>query len=595
MGEIGSCLIDELRKLKESSKEAVDNLDSFSDFKDYMHIKRSVESELLDLLLRAKESNKSQLILVCGGVGDGKSHLISYLKNKHQDLLTNFQLHNDATESFEPRKTSIDTLNDVLDDFSDGKLNINGSKKLILAINLGALNNFVDSEYQDRYQHLKEFVITKKILEARVSDSFFDSENSFQFINFSDYHMFTLTSKGASSEYINEILFKISSEDEKNPFYTSYQKNCLENCICSSKCPVKFNYEFLMSSRVQEQLIQILIEGIVKYKLIISTRALFNFVYDICVSNFIDQLPRDEIKETIMKASFSEYIEWFLPNLLFEHKDRSNIFEVLSKMDPVHSRSEEMDNLLISLNTKENISSIFYEYIDMIDNECITNILNNELMLKTLLTEENINLRYKLVKLFFRYYKFSPKKEVLNINDSLYHEYMQNLFYWNIQNKKQLIKLYKDVSDAIYKWNGKSISEYINLFIGKNQLEYKISQKLDLAPHVIDLKEQSLIKLDRFTPYLIMAYKTKGEEAVVEISIDFSLYELLMRIKNGYRPNKQDKNNFINFVDFINKILILGNQDKELIFEEKNGGNIQRYKLEYDKEFEQYRFVVIRI
>ena len=115
-------------------------------------------------ILKAAKENSAQLILVCGSVGDGKSHIISYFKNKYPDVMSNFTLHNDATESLEPNKTSMDTLNDVLDNFSDEKIGTS-TEKLILAINLGTLNNFIDSEYGKRFTVLQRYVEGKKILE----------------------------------------------------------------------------------------------------------------------------------------------------------------------------------------------------------------------------------------------------------------------------------------------------------------------------------------------------------------------------------------------------------------------------------------------
>ena len=56
------CLINELRKLKESSKEAVESLDEFTKFKQYMHVKRNVEDELLQLVQKVKNSPFRQLI-----------------------------------------------------------------------------------------------------------------------------------------------------------------------------------------------------------------------------------------------------------------------------------------------------------------------------------------------------------------------------------------------------------------------------------------------------------------------------------------------------------------------------------------------------
>ena len=79
-----------------------------------MHIERNVQSKLEELIINASESNKAQLILVCGSVGDGKSHIISYFKDKYPDTISMFKLHNDATESLEPNQTSMDTLNHFL-------------------------------------------------------------------------------------------------------------------------------------------------------------------------------------------------------------------------------------------------------------------------------------------------------------------------------------------------------------------------------------------------------------------------------------------------------------------------------------------------
>ncbi|WP_284692644.1 DNA phosphorothioation-dependent restriction protein DptF, partial [Peribacillus frigoritolerans] len=59
---------------------------------------------------------------MCGSVGDGKSHLLAYLKNKYPDLVNKFMIHNDATESFDPQKSSLDTLAEILKPFSDEKI-----------------------------------------------------------------------------------------------------------------------------------------------------------------------------------------------------------------------------------------------------------------------------------------------------------------------------------------------------------------------------------------------------------------------------------------------------------------------------------------
>lgn len=81
-----SCeFISELRRLSKLSAEAVQNLDHFDPLKKYMHITRHTEIDFKQLLLKIAEVNHKQLVLVCGSAGDGKSHLLSYLKYSDQD------------------------------------------------------------------------------------------------------------------------------------------------------------------------------------------------------------------------------------------------------------------------------------------------------------------------------------------------------------------------------------------------------------------------------------------------------------------------------------------------------------------------------
>ena len=88
-------------------------------------------------------------------------------------------------------------------------------------------------------------------------------------------------------------------------------------------------------------------------------------------------------------------------------------------------------------------------------------------------------------------------------------------------------------------------------------------------------------------------YKGNNLESSYGIDVDYSLYELLIRVGNGYRPNKKDKNHFIKFIEFINKIEGAGSKDNQLTFTEKNREENKKYRLEFDEEFEIYRFVEI--
>jgi DNA phosphorothioation-dependent restriction protein DptF len=587
------CLIDELKKLKESSKEAVENISSFSDFKKYMHVKRNVEDELFNIINESSKSNGSKLILVCGGVGDGKSHLMSYFKNKYQDMMNEFEIHNDATESFEPGKTSIDTLNDVLEKFNDENIEAS-NKKLILAINLGALSNFIDSKYGNNFQKLKKYVEDKGILNIDISDNSYDGNENFQFINFSDYHIYSLSDNKPKSQYVEDIINKITQDDEKNVFKNSHKNNCF-SCDNSYKCPIKINYEMLMKDSVREKLVDILIESVVKDKLIVSTRSLLNFVYDFIVNTTLDNKNNEELDKYIKNISCEDFIKCIFVSNLFEHKELSQIMHSTSKIDPINFASEELDNIIIKLNITEDVSGVFKSYLQvpgssyldllMSKNELIEEVTNK---LKTK-TEKQI-LKDELINMFIRLHVFIPEGN-LNLDDKTYFSYMQSLYDWNKGERRKLSNLYKDVKEAIYNWNGEAQDGRINISIGRNQMRYKMSQRLNISPDISNLKSDSNDELFKFNPSLIIGYKNDEKGSQYKIDIDFNLYELLMRVKDGYRPNKNDKYNYINFVEFINKIQKLGNQNKEVYIEDKLGSSTFKYKLVYNKEFGEFEFI----
>ena len=156
---MGCKFVEQLARLRKLSAESVDNTNAFDEFKEYIHVERPVERELRNLLRKLNKTPQKRLVLLCGSAGDGKSHLLSYLKNVDSEkLLEDYELYNDATESSAPNLTSIDTLAEKLQDYDDEHYLIDNGKKMILAINLGTLSNFIESEKGKRFSALKQYV-----------------------------------------------------------------------------------------------------------------------------------------------------------------------------------------------------------------------------------------------------------------------------------------------------------------------------------------------------------------------------------------------------------------------------------------------------
>ena len=258
---MGSCkFTNELNRLRKSSSDSIDHVERFDEFKKYMHITRTTEKDLKDILRRVNVSGKKTLVLLCGSAGDGKSHLLSFLKNSDEErLIDNYVVYNDATESSAPSMTAIQTLNNLLDSFKDYNLDLPG-QNVILAINLGVLSNFIESEYGASFSILKEYVENSDILTTKIKIKDFDEESHFQHISFSDYHMYSLTEEGIHTGYIEKIFEKIFGQKDENVFYKSYQNDCTD-CPLSQKCPVKRNYEYLMEQKRQKYVAELLIKA----------------------------------------------------------------------------------------------------------------------------------------------------------------------------------------------------------------------------------------------------------------------------------------------------------------------------------------------
>jgi len=292
-------------------------------------------------------------------------------------------------------------------------------------------------------------------------------------------------------------------------------------------------------------------------------------------------------KNRISKLNNHEYIKSLMPNMIFNHKELSFIFEALNSLDPLNIRNEKVDDFIVEFNNSIDIMTYFKDYIDFPIGymDKLSDIDFSETVDRKIV--------YELLKLFIRSYYVCGIRDIFSLKDSIYEDYMRALYYWNRGDKAKLKNIYMDVKDGIVKWNGEVDKDHINIFIGKNQIKYNVSEEIELKANTDNLPINNETNLNKFIFSLKMKYKSDKLDKSQEIDVDFGLYKLLMQVNNGYRPNKKDKNHFIKFIEFINKIEETGSQNEKLIFTEKNREVNMKYKLEYDTEFECYRFVEI--
>ena len=95
--------------------------------------------------------------------------------------------------------------------------------------------------------------------------------------------------------------------------------------------------------------------------------------------------------------------------------------------------------------------------------------------------------------------------------------------------------------------------------------------------------------LNRFVPYIIVEFQDSNGQPI-RLDVDYSLYELIGKLKRGYVQTAEDRNNHADFISFIEKILKTGSADKYMAAISASG---QKAILEKTK-FGIYKFKVVR-
>ena len=564
----GSFLLNELSKLKDSSHEAVEGYESLSEFKKYLHVKREIEVEFREKLNEVKDKPGAQIVMLCGSVGDGKSHLIAYLNSEHPEIMSKFKIHNDATESFDPDKTAIDTLAKVLSAFDDNHISYS-DEKFILAINLGVLNNFMESDYaKEQYTKLNSLLKETNIFDTEETSQNYDKE-PIHIISFSDYNLFELNEDGVDSEYLKKLFGKVTDVSYENPFYQAYLRDVANNYIG----PIKYNYELLMNENVRYEITQLVIKAIVKFKRIVSTRELLNFIYEIIVPPVIKEY--DDTYEVL------DYITEFLPNLIYTTSERSPLLRIIEMHDPIHLRRELLDEFLINLNMTNDLGSVISEYlVECEETSSLIKSIGKKYIYELKPFKEDV------INTIIRYSSILGKEDIkyMYTRDS-YREFIHYLYVYNTNDKQGFKELFERVQGAVFRWKGSPMKNFILI----DELDnFNIAEKIDLSL-VLPKKDDSKSELgNRFKTDIILNFKVNDNEEPVTLHMDYTLYSMITKLNKGYKPNKNDKEDLVVFREFIDELIKKGSSDKQLLIEDINTN--RKFNLEYDATFEEFSF-----
>lgn len=560
-----------LGKLRKQSIESVDNTDTFDIYKKYLHVNRSVEDELRELLREINQKQDKCLVLLCGSAGDGKSHLISYLKNADEELLLEgYELYNDATESSEPTKTSADTLMEKLRSFDDDHYLLSDGKKMVIAINLGTLNNFIESEQGKSYSKLKQYVHSNQILSGFGHETGYINHSVFQHVSFSDYQTFSIGISGIETNYLEQLFEKVFANSEQNPFFMEYEKS--QGCPLCKRCPVRHNYEFMMNPAHQKAVIKRIVETVIMDKTMISTREVFNLIYDILIHPDFDQ---DRISVGTSELKYlTDYISWSTPMLLDEYKERSIVLDSIRNHDVLKVRAVANDEYATRFHSLGNIKDEFIKSTSDTPYIILENITD---------IAKLGGIKPELKKLIFRYIMRLNRikgSTVIDKETKRFDQYVRFLYFQNCGKERQLGELYEITKRAIYSWDGKFGDNYI--CIDDSNDHFWILEELHIEPSINRNRKKVDGSIKRFFPSLKLRFKKEfqTDDPGKDVSIDFALFNLLCNMNEGYRPTVQDKNIHTDFVSFVQQMIAYGNKKTRVTILPKDSTNSKRMVFE---------------
>ncbi|MFC0137966.1 DNA phosphorothioation-dependent restriction protein DptF [Staphylococcus petrasii] len=497
-------LINLMSNLSTSSRESIVNTEEFNKFNEYLHVHRNIENELKDSLLNLKSKSKGIIFLV-GSVGDGKSHLLSYLNKHEPELFEGVFIYNDATESNNPYKTAVETLVEKLTQFENNELN-----KIVIAINVGMLNNL--NEYLRANNVSLEIIKTieqSNIFSNKGMNNLFFGLDNISIVSFLNEKTFTIEQSEVKSDFYDAIFNKIFSKDMDNPFYKAF----IEDDGFNRKEPIYQNYLLMLDNNVQRTIKYLIIKTQIVNKRIISTRALLNFLHDIIVPE-INQRSNDS----------------FLVNMLFNSSGKSSLLTSMHYQDPVLFQSAKLDKLNIEL---FNTLDLQAKCEQLFGEDNYKKVMSYLYLLDGLEHKRRFEMIVRLHYLF-DYTEYEPTTFISFIN-------MISDLNTNNALKKDILN---KVILAIYKWKGSPKKNYIYNESLKPETSIQIGLEFKPKVHLVSVNEKNNLIV-----------QLKVQEYIAEIEIDYNLFNLLEKIEAGYVVKEKDKIEAIVFTEFVDSII----------------------------------------
>ncbi|GHX78157.1 DNA phosphorothioation-dependent restriction protein DptF [Vibrio cholerae] len=500
------------------STERNQDQDVLATYKKYIYIKTAIEADFKNALLSAKKDN---IIFLCGSSGDGKSEILTQYSQKHK---ATHDFHLDATHSFAPNQTAIHALDQRFSEFKQS------NKPLVVGINVGMLGNYAE-EGADEHSDVKN--AARSFLARNRSDI----PEQYVFLDFEDYPKFRFNSEGSASDFAEEFLKRLTAQTLDNPFYVLYDKELKSQ----GHTRLTANFALLCRPAVQRSLIGLLLKARLIKDQFLTARALLDFIFQLLAADgyLFDNLFSDSDNELLSR------IQSFDPSNL--HTRTIDEFVLQHSLGIEHEGFAAFKTKINSLGIFEvteatSFLRLFYVLSgdDELCNEFFSNIQNE--------FTNNLVEAYASAWMLHRYFDGSGKM------------------------RKALSSFYKETLIA-------ALHSYCNRHAPTlNKDEYLVSElngyktavSLEVKVDYTAIQNRALQKIGTFNAYLKV-----DEQSLKPMPISVKLLELLVKIGQGYRPNKHDKNAVLLLDEALEQMLAVANR-KDILFILKAN---KRYKI----------------
>lgn len=500
------------------STEREEKQDILASYKNYIYIKTDIEADFNKALSSAC---KGQIIFLCGSSGDGKSEILTQYSQKYK---ATHDFHLDATHSFNPSQTAIQALDQRFTEFKQS------NKPLVVGINVGMLGNYAE-------EGSKEHSDIKKVVRDFLSRKRLKIPEQYVFLDFEDYPKFTFDAEGSASDFAEQFLKRLTSQTLDNPFYVLYDNER------KSRGHTRLTANFALLSRpaVQESLIGLLLKARLIKDQFLTARALLDFTFQLLAA------------------------DGYLFDNLFAGSDNELLSRIQS-FDPSNLHTRKVDEFVLQhgLGIEDERFTVFRSKI-------------NELGFYEL-TEATSFLRL--------FYLLRGDKEFSNeFVTPIQNEFTNNLVetyasVWILHRdfdgsgkmRKELGSFYREtLIAALHLYCNRHAptldkDEYlVSEFNG-----YKTAVSLEVKPDFSAIQNNVLEKIGIFNAYLKV-----DEQSLKPIPISIRLLELLVKIGQGYRPNKHDKNAVLLLDEALEQMLTVAKQKETLFILRRD----KRYKI----------------